>query len=396
MKFSHKSLSFFTFLIPIVLFAQENKNLLSQNINNLKNNKSLNVGGRIMFDNAFFKESDLLNKSFDTEQSTSGNQFRRLFLYASGELQTNIEYKLQVNLIDGQVGLRDAFIGFKNIPLIGSVRFGQVKEPIRLSVLNSSNYLTFLERSFHTNFLPIRNSGVLFMNDYFNHELSYQLGLFRNSDKNTGDDKVSQNGFVTTARLTLMPIQNNEQFLHLGLAGSYRKYDSGVYNVLNKPESNLSNISYVAVTDLTNVIHVNIYNAEFAYSYHSLNFQGEYLLAHVNKTLNSNQFHTFYGQFGWFLTGEYKTIKDSYSGFNRVKSNQNIGVNTKGAWELALRYSYVDMTSADVFGGVQKDITLGLNWYLNPHTRFMFNQVYADVVSKGNVRVSQFRVQVDF
>jgi len=116
----------------------------------------------------------------------------------------------------------------------------------------------------------------------------------------------------------------------------------------------------------------------------------------VNRNNSTNQFHTFYGQLSWFVTGEHKEIKDSYSGFKRLRPNKNFGKSTKGSWELALRYSYVDMNNGDVLGGSQKDVTLGLNWYLNSNVRCMYNQVYANVVDKGNINVSQFRVQVDF
>lgn len=381
------------FLISTILFAQESNHSIIKSALNPKNQPEF--GGRIMFDNAFFSESDLLKDSFDTEQSKSGNQFRRLFLYASGNLQPNVEYKLQVNLINGQVGLRDAFIGFNNIPWIGKVRLGQVKEPIRLSVLNSSNYLTFMERSFLTDFLPIRNSGVLLMNDFFKQKISYQLGLFRNSDKNTGDDKVSEEGMVMTGRLTGMPIQDKDEFLQLGLAASYRQYDENTYSVSSKPEANLSTISYVA-NHLTDVNNVNIYNSELAYSKESVNFQGEYMWVHVNRFHNVNLFQTFYGQLSWFVTGEHKEIKNSYSGYKRLHPDNNLNKSGMGAWELAVKYSYIDLNDGDVFGGSQKDMTLGVNWYVNPSVRCMFNQVYADVENQGNMHVSQFRVQVDF
>ena len=68
-----------------------------------------------------------------------------------------------------------------------------------------------------------------------------------------------------------------------------------------------------------------------------------------------------------------------------------------GALELAARYSSMDLSEAN--GGILNDITLGLNWYLNPSTRIMFNYVMgvADVNSEDiNENTLQMRMQIDF
>jgi phosphate-selective porin OprO/OprP len=47
-------------------------------------------------------------------------------------------------------------------------------------------------------------------------------------------------------------------------------------------------------------------------------------------------------------------------------------------------------------GGEQQDITLGVNWYLNPVTRVMLNNVFANIKDVGNVNVFEVRFQIDF
>jgi phosphate-selective porin len=49
----------------------------------------------------------------------------------------------------------------------------------------------------------------------------------------------------------------------------------------------------------------------------------------------------------------------------------------RGAWELAARYLWVDLTSASVAGGVIEDVTYGVNWYWNYNFRMQFNYVHA-------------------
>jgi phosphate-selective porin OprO/OprP len=45
---------------------------------------------------------------------------------------------------------------------------------------------------------------------------------------------------------------------------------------------------------------------------------------------------------------------------------------------MALRYSTVDLTDADIDGGEAYAVTLGLNWYATPTLRFSAN--YVDVL----------------
>ena len=98
------------------------------------------------------------------------------------------------------------------------------------------------------------------------------------------------------------------------------------------------------------------------------------------------------------MTGESKNYKNSYAGFDRVKPTNNFGGdnNGAGAWEIALRYSTSDLNNEDIFGGEQSDITLGVNWHLNPSTRIMLNNVWADIKDAGKMNVFQVRFQIDF
>ncbi len=87
----------------------------------------------------------------------------------------------------------------------------------------------------------------------------------------------------------------------------------------------------------------------------------------------------------------------------RVKPLQNFKPGEGwGAWELAARYSYIDLNDNPINGGRLGTITGGINWYLNPNTKFQFNYVHAMVahpgVGNGNGRADAIvvRAQVDF
>ena len=78
---------------------------------------------------------------------------------------------------------------------------------------------------------------------------------------------------------------------------------------------------------------------------------------------------------------------------NNAKKNEGWG-----AFEIAARYSSIDLSDSQ--DGKLNDITLGLNWYLNPCTRFMINYVLANYVdyeeNETTENIFQLRMQIDF
>jgi len=47
-------------------------------------------------------------------------------------------------------------------------------------------------------------------------------------------------------------------------------------------------------------------------------------------------------------------------------------------------------------GGKVKDFTAGINWYLIPFARIMFNYIFSDLDDVGDTNVFQSRFQVEF
>jgi phosphate-selective porin OprO/OprP len=48
-----------------------------------------------------------------------------------------------------------------------------------------------------------------------------------------------------------------------------------------------------------------------------------------------------------------------------------------GAWELAARWLYLDLTDRQIQGGELQDLTVGLNWYVNPYCKCVFNYIHS-------------------
>ena len=108
-------------------------------------------------------------------------------------------------------------------------------------------------------------------------------------------------------------------------------------------------------------------------------------------------FDAGYIQLGYIFGDNYRRYKTSAGAFDRQKPDSNWGMDGgSGAWEIALRYSTIDLTDAGINGGEEDNFTLGLNWYVNPATRLMINYVMADVKDEGDADFVLVRWQVDF
>jgi len=66
----------------------------------------------------------------------------------------------------------------------------------------------------------------------------------------------------------------------------------------------------------------------------------------------------------------------------------------RGAYEVAARYSYLDLDSGTIAGGKLHDLTLGLNWYANRNMRMMFNYVAASPEGFDVQHAFQARLQL--
>ncbi len=90
-----------------------------------------------------------------------------------------------------------------------------------------------------------------------------------------------------------------------------------------------------------------------------------------------------YVEVQYFLTGEHRAYIRQSGLYDRIVPRQNAfwlkGEDGKpnthgwGAWQVGLRYNYLNLNDKGINGGVLNDITLGLNWFLHPNAKLQFN-----------------------
>lgn len=360
----------------------------------------IKFGGRIMFDalSAWPEKNGVIDTIVT---GGSGVEFRRIRFFSAGQIYSNIKYKLQFDFAGGSPFLKDAYIIITKIPVIGNLQFGHFKEPIGLELLASSKYITMMERGLTNPLTPERNSGIMAYNLAMDERLSWAIGYFLPTD-NFGEYEGGK--FNISGRISGLPIYKTEDryhVLHLGLSLTHRYQDNSKYVLKSRPESHL--LPTIALAEIDVAKAVNQVGGEVAWILGPFSIQGEYINANALTSDQSSlqhssyNFDAYYAYAAWFITGESRKYKPSIATFDRVKPKKNFGKDGgAGAWEIALRYSDIDLDDTDIRGGEIADITAGLNWYLNPATRLMLNYVLVELKGAGNTTLFQMRIQVDF
>lgn len=353
------------------------------------------IGGRLHLDSVWFNPESKVEDKVGSIKD--GAETRRAHLAIKGSMYEDYIYQIEYDFAPANPLMRDSYLGLKNVPYLGTVRAGHFFEPFGMDNLTSTNYMTFLENPLpNLAFAPLRNLGIAATSTAFNERMEWEAGIFRDAD-NQG--RAISNEYNLTGRLTVLPWYKDkgEKLLHIGVAYSLR-HPKQTLQYSAKPEANLSPNFVNTGSFNAKSNHLLGYEATFLSGPFSL--QAEYIGNIVDQggDRHDTYFQGLYLQASYLLTGETKPYLKPYGVFGRVRPKKNFSLKDKtwGAWEAALRYSYLDLDEDNINGGILSDVTLGLNWYLNPNMRIMLNYIYANRNGYGNADIVQTRFQVDF
>jgi phosphate-selective porin OprO/OprP len=376
-------------------------------------NFKLQIGGRIQADWAFFNSSRELRDALGKEDDAA--EFRRVRLDLRGTIYEDVYYRLETEFTgdgddEGRVKFTDVYVGMHDIPVVGSIQVGHFREPIGIERLTNANYTTFMELGLSDSMNPVRNMGVMAYNTLFDQRLLWMVGAFKETDDWPSDDDSDEDqGYSITARLAGLPYYADEgsKLLELGVAYSHRNPDGATVRYRARPEAHLA-MNYLdteryAGFRLADGVadNVDLSQAESVFIYGPFSLQGEYMLSNVDTLYaGTREFSGYYVQASYFLTGEHRVYERDTGVIGRMKPKNNFALGKgAGAWELALRYSGLDLDDGLIRGGNETDYTFGVNWYMNPNTKLMLNYVHAEIdhdLYEGNVNTLQARFQLDF
>jgi phosphate-selective porin OprO/OprP len=343
----------------------------------------------------------------DKTSLSDGTRIRRGRLSWSAQLykdwKVRTEYDFTSRDLDIQ-GFQDMYLRYSGIRRT-SLSLGNLKEPIGLEWQTSSKNITFMERSLPiVALLPSYHMGVAA--NTHGKNWSFSSGLFGESlSKGISGD----NGWGSTGRFTLSPIHSKDITVHLGVSGGYRERGKASSNLRfdSRPESNVADVRFVDTHSIRRVTDYKLLGTEAAVITGPLSLQAEYLRAFANRNKGRNdvEFDGWYVMGSWFLTGESRNYDRKSGSFGRINPKRRFDFDGGlGAWELATRYSAIDLNQANVRGGHEQNVTVGLNWYVDTNVKLMGNYVFVSTDGKGlgrrhlpeNPEIFEMRAQVEF
>jgi phosphate-selective porin OprO/OprP len=364
------------------------------------------LGAKFALDGAAYATGDEFS-GFD-----SGVELRRARIYAKGDcvVLVPVSYELELGYIPGSFYIENSYLEFHDLgflDFLGSFKIGQYPVPMSLVNYGSSRDMTFMEPASPLEALaPGVNAGLQVGRPLFSERMTWALGLFTDAAGQDFGDATKDFGRVV-GRLTGLPIYRSDpdrpetqRLLHLGLSGSLLYASGGTVRYRSRPESHLA--PYVVDTDDIDADSAYTVGAEAAWVRGPLCVQGE--MVHSGVSENTGQhliFGGFYGSASWFLTGETRPYNRRQGTFDRVvpRRNFNFGKGGWGAWEVAGRYSFVNLNDGDIEGGRMSLLMGGVNWYLHSHVKWRFNYGFGHVTGRnpdGNLNIFQTRIEVDF
>ncbi len=428
---------------------------------------NIHMGGRLMTDEVWWNQSPQLRASNSQPPGSSlgnvtgvgpgigdlqdGFFVRRARFVADGTIYKDVDFKVEFDFENyNSIGFDESYVGARDLPYIGMVRFGQMHVPFGLEAYTSSRFLPMMERSplfdaFYQEFAP----GIFTNTTFLDQRITMQH-MFHKVDNfqqfngaSFGDGKYAYSG-----RVSALPLYEDDgrYLLHLGVAYQWRKGSAPLdFSGGTTPGSVPSDVTTESdiirfrarpslrdatglqgdsarVVDTGNIIadHVQSVNSEFLFYWGPFWVQSEANWSQVDNAVfpdasagthrgNLNFWGT-YVQTGFFLTGENRGYDKPMGKYGRVVPKSNFFLvrdedgNIRcgpGAWEIVYRYSYVNLNDGGVAGGLYSEHTVGLNWYWNSNIKFQFNYLTGQRTVppgafSGNVQGFGLRAALEF
>ncbi|MDR1415674.1 MAG: porin [Odoribacteraceae bacterium] len=352
--------------------------------------ESLNQSYRLWFDiRVQLDAAAFWGKPKDFDAIGNGASVRRARFAVKSKLNNQWYGEIDTDFSNGLFELKDAVIEYTGLENF-AFKAGNFKEDFSMEQTTSSRYLAFIERPMAVQtFSPSRHLGV--QAEYTRKLWRASFGVFGQVIDNletltyvqdNNKDYGRSEGISYTAKVNLMPVsEDRTRGLHLGAAASYRtpKTDVETYGATRFSGRNSTSINrkkYLDTDDIKDVDHDFLYGFELAGFCKGLRFQSEYIgnETHIKETAANNttkRFGGWYAQAGYLLFGGQHRYDSGSGEFTQPSRGREWG-----DVELLARYDFIDLNSADIFGGSGENYAVGATYYINNSVKFVLNYQY--------------------
>lgn len=368
----------------------------------------LKFRGLMQFDSRFGLDDDKDNDTF---------LFRRLRPTIDGRIG-DVSWRITPEFANDDADLVDGYIDYKT-PAPVVVRAGQYKAPVGLERLQSGSAIVFLERAFPTELAPNRDRGFAAYSSLLENRLDLELSASNGTPDGRDATNVDFDGEPeVAARVFFEPVPG----IGFGIAGTHGEKisendtrsasPSNANAFLPRYRSPAQNTIFQYNTGaFADGDHTRVTPQAYAYV-GPFGVMAEYIESEqavgystADADFGTDNFTNKAAQITgvWSITGEDQSFKG-------IKP-KNPGLNA-GAWELALRYSTLevddlvfDLGFANPSTQVQKadEAAIGVNWVITQnvklaanYTQTKFDGGAANGGDRDDEKVFSTRVQLNY
>jgi phosphate-selective porin OprO/OprP len=331
--------------------------------------------------------------------------FRRIRLNFRGDISEAMMYRFDLEFSDPSTpGYRDAWIGFRELPFLQTVLVGNQKRPIGLDHWNSSNDNVFLERPMVIEAFneDARRLGITSYGVSENEDYTWQYGVYNLANTaETGEYLGDSLQLSANARLTGNPWYDESSggrgYFHWGVSGMAARPDGNpLPGDSNGNEARFrtraearSDQRWLNTGPIGGATDYQILGLETIVNVGALQAVAEYQHNWTQRQAAADlAFSGGYVQLAYTLTGEHIPYDRAKSSIGTLQPFENFFLVNRcsgergggwGAWQVAARYSYLDLTDENVLGGIGSNLTLALNWYWSANSKLQINYVTGSI-----------------
>jgi phosphate-selective porin OprO/OprP len=397
------------------------------------------LGGLFMLDGGWFTTSPSTLQAVPGQPDPFGDGVfvRRGRLWVEGTMSKTVDFVFGLEFFNGYLdtgaavpangvidatGPVDCNLTLTHVPYLGNVRVGYQKQWFSLEALNSVRFLEFMERSYLFDATQLtsnnngRSPGISAFRTWADDRVFSGVGVYKNVGTPFGFG-LGDGEYVATGRLGGLPVWRPEADCFWFVGGAMSHLDTIDGQVRVRARNAVRNAPGPLLDVIVDTAQITagsqtLFNVQTAAVNGPLTFQAEYLANLVRgasvgtgPNLGTVPFQGFYVEGMWLLTGESRKWRPTTMTFDRIVPRRNFGfmeggcAHGPGAWEVAVRYQYLDLTRGGIVGGRLSGVTLGLNWYWNPNAKVQFNYDYVNIdesTAANNGRVNSFGTRVAF
>ena len=361
---------------------------------------SIRLGGGFLFDYNGFEQDNDSEQQVDLHNEIGIRDAR--FLVSGRTPFKGLTYTTGIAYLADANEWRFRQTGFRlAIPALNGAFFlGRTKEGISTNKFMVGYYGWFNERTaVNDAFIPILADGIRWTGTAASNQFVYNVGAY--ADPVSKRENFNKNDWQLAGRLVWLPIGADPQagLLHLALDARFAGADNGQLQYKSKPEAFLAQENIVD-TGKFDASTSTIGGLEAYYVNGPLSSGLEYYVNWVSSgPANDPFFHGGELFAAYLFTGETHPYKAISGVFEDVIPKRTFFEGGWGAWELAMRLSYVDLTSGPIQGGMFSKLTALVNWYLNAALRLEAAYGYGLLDRDGRtggMHMFQTRVQLQF